>query len=180
VGEARDGREAVGRALETSPDIALLDYAMPLMDGVEAARQIRIERPRTEVLIFTMHYSDGLVHELHQAGVRGYLLKTDARRHLLAAIEALRQRRPYYSPSVGHEPEPGQGGSFAPMPVLTSRERRVVQLIAEGLTNKHVASVLGISPKTVETHRAAVMRKLTLSSSAALVRYAVRNGILHA
>jgi len=180
VGEARDGREAVGRALETAPDIALLDYSMPLMNGIEAARQIRAQLPRTEALIFTMHHSDRLLDELGQAGVRGYLLKSDAKRHLVAAIEALAMHKTYYSPSVGEEREARQGEPGRLPPALTSRERHVVQLIAEGFTNKHVAKELGISPKTVETHRAAVMRKLTLSSSAALVRYAVRNGLLHA
>jgi DNA-binding NarL/FixJ family response regulator len=180
VGEARDGREAVGRALETSPDIALLDYSMPVMNGVEAARRIKAQLPRTEVLIFTMHHSDRLIGELDQAGVRGYLLKSDAKRHLMAAIEALAMRKTYYSPCVGEEREARQADPGPPLPVLTIRERHVVQLIAEGFTNKRIAQELGISPKTVETHRATVMRKLTLSSSAALVRYAVRNGYLHA
>jgi DNA-binding NarL/FixJ family response regulator len=178
VAEASDGKEAVRKALETNPDVAMLDYSMPLINGVEATRQIRARLPKTEVLIFTMHCNDTLIQELLQAGARGFLLKSDARHSLVGAIESLAVHRPFYTASVSAE-------SFAmkpdrPRSTLTSREHCVVQLIAEGRTNKEIAHVLSISPKTVETHRAAVMRKLTLSSSASLVRYAVRNGILEA
>ena len=178
VAEASNGKEAVRRAFETNPDVAMLDYSMPLINGIEATRQIRASLPRTEVLIFTMHCNDTLIQELLQAGARGYLLKSDARHSLLGAIEALAAHKPFFTASVSEE-------SFMMKPdrqrsTLTSREHSVVQLVAEGYTNKQIANVLSISPKTVETHRATVMRKLTLTSSAALVRYAVRNGILQA
>jgi DNA-binding NarL/FixJ family response regulator len=174
VAEARDGREAVRKALEVTPDVALLDYSMPQLNGIEAARQIRARLPRTEVLLFTMHFSESLVCDLVDAGARGYLLKSDAKCHLVSAIEALAVHKPYFAPSMRETADrPPQALPSA----LTNREREVVQLIADGYTNKQVAHALRISPKTVESHRAAVMRKLTLSSSAALVRYAVRNGL---
>ena len=161
------------------PDIAIVDYSLPVFNGVEATRQIRAKLPRTEVLIFTMHDNETLILDLLQAGARGYLLKSDANRHLLSAIEALAMHRPYFTSSVSEAllrsiaARPSQEGS-----AITGRERQVVQLIAEGHSNKSIASMLGISLKTVETHRSAVMRKLNLSSSAALVRYAVRNKII--
>jgi len=178
VAEASNGKEAVRKAFETNPDIAMLDYSMPLLNGTEATRQIRAGLPKTEVLIFTMHCNETLIQELLQAGARGYLLKSDARRYLVEAIESLAAHKPFFTASVSTD-------SFLKKPshprsALTSREHSVVQLIAEGYTNKQIANVLNISPKTVETHRATVMRKLTLSSSASLVRYAVRNGILEA
>jgi DNA-binding NarL/FixJ family response regulator len=178
VAEASNGQEAVRKAFETNPDIAMLDYSMPMINGIEATRQIRAGLPKTEVLIFTMHCNETLIQELLQAGARGYLLKSDARRYLVGAIESLAAHKPFFTASVAAD-------SFLKKPshprsMLTSREHSVVQLIAEGYTNKQIANVLNISPKTVETHRATVMRKLTLSSSASLVRYAVRNGILEA
>jgi DNA-binding NarL/FixJ family response regulator len=178
VAEASNGQEAVRKAFETNPDIAMLDYSMPMINGIEATRQIRAGLPKTEVLIFTMHCNETLIQELLQAGARGYLLKSDARRYLVGAIESLAAHKPFFTASVAAD-------SFLKKPshprsTLTSREHSVVQLIAEGYTNKQIANVLNISPKTVETHRATVMRKLTLSSSASLVRYAVRNGILEA
>jgi DNA-binding NarL/FixJ family response regulator len=179
VAEAADGKEAVVRALETKPDIAVLDYSLPLMNGVEATRQIRGRLPNTEVLIFTMHDAESLIRDLLAAGARGYLLKSDANRFLLAAVEALAAHKPFFTSKVsealldsfikkaGHVQSP-----------LTSRERGVVQLIAEGYSNKQMANTLNISLKTVETHRAAVMRKLNMSSPASLVRYAIRNKIV--
>ena len=179
VAEAVDGKEAVSKALQTSPDIAILDYSMPLINGVEATRQIRVRLPKTEVLIFTMHDSDILIGELLAVGARGYLLKSDANRLLLAAVESLAVHKPYFTAKVSEAlldsflAKPGQ-----PQFSLTPRERGVVQLIAEGHSNKQTAKVLNISLKTVETHRAAVMRKLNMSSSASLVRYAIRNRIV--
>jgi DNA-binding NarL/FixJ family response regulator len=179
VAEAGDGKEAVQKALETKPDVAVIDYSLPLVNGVEATRQIRAALPHTEVLIFTMHDNEGLIQELLKAGARGYLLKTDARRHLIGAIEALAVHKPFFTAKVSEAlldsflSRSAQEGS-----ALTHRERSVVQLIAEGYTNKQIAGLLKISVKTVETHRAAIMCKLKLSSPAALIRYAIRNRIV--
>ena len=179
VAEAADGKEAVVRALETKPDIAVLDYSLPLINGVEATRQIRGRLPNTEVLIFTMHDAESLIRDLLAAGARGYLLKSDANRFLLAAVEALAGHKPFFTAKVSE----ALLDSFIKkvdhvQSPLTSRERGVVQLIAEGYSNKQMANILNISLKTVETHRAAVMRKLNMSSSASLVRYAIRNKIV--
>ena len=181
VAEAANGREAILKAFETKPEVAVLDYSLPLVNGIEATHQIRARLPKTEVLIFTMHDNEALIKELMKAGARGYLLKSDAKRDLIAAIESLAIHKPYFTASVAEDllksflTKSNPKGS-----ILTSREREVVQLIAEGHTNKSVADFLNISLKTVETHRAAVLRKLGLSSSAALVRYAIRNRIVEA
>ena len=180
VAEASDGKEAIQKALETKPDVAVIDYSLPLVNGMEATRQIRAALPHTEVLSFTMHDNEALIQELLKAGARGYLLKTDAHRHLISAIEALAAHKPFFTSKVSE----ALLGSFLSRParehesVLTQRERGVVQLVAEGYTNKQIAGLLNISLKTVETHRAAIMRKLQLSSPAALVRYAIRNRIV--
>jgi DNA-binding NarL/FixJ family response regulator len=179
VAEAGDGKEAVQKALETKPDVAVIDYSLPLINGLEATRQIRFAQPRTEVLIFTMYDNESLIQELLKVGARGYLFKTDARRHLIGAIEALAAHKPFFTTKVSESlldsflACPAQEGS-----ALTHRETGVVQLIAEGYTNKQIAGLLCISSKTIESHRASVMRKLNLSSSAALVRYAIRNRIV--
>jgi DNA-binding NarL/FixJ family response regulator len=182
VAEASDGKDAITKAIDAKPDVAVLDYSLPLVNGIEVTRQIRARLPRTEVLIFTMHDNETLIQELLKAGARGYLLKSDARRYLIGAIESLALHRPFFTAKVSEAlldsflTKPNREGSSA----LTNRERSVVQLIAEGHTNKQVAHILNISLKTVETHRASVMRKLNLSSSAALVRYAIRNKIVEA
>src|SRR6516165_8719344 len=179
VAEAGDGKEAVQKALETKPDVAVIDYSLPLINGLEATRQIRFAQPRTEVLIFTMYDNESLIQELLKVGARGYLFKTDARHHLICAIEALAAHKPFFTTKVLESlldsflARPTQEGSALP-----HRERGVVQLIAEGYTNKQIAGLLGISFKTVETHRASVMRKLNLSSTTQLVRYAIRNQIV--
>ena len=181
IAEASDGKEALRKTIETKPDIAVLDYSLPLVNGVEVTRQIRTQLPQTEVLIFTMYDSEAVVQQLLRAGARGYVVKTDAKRDLLAAIEALASHKPFFTDKISEalltsylaQPE----RQVSP---LTNRERGVVQLIAEGHTNKWIAQNLGISLKTVETHRAAIMRKLNLSSPAALVRYAIRNKIVEA
>ena len=179
VAAVGDGREAIQKAAETKPDIAIIDYSLPLINGIEVTRQIRARLPQTEVLIFTMHDNEMLIQQVLEAGARGYLLKSDANRHLIAAIEALASHKPYFTAKVSDallhsfSARPQRGRS-----TLTDRERQVVQLIAEGHTNKAIAHTLNISLKTVETHRASVMRKLEFSSSAALVRYAIRNKII--
>ncbi|MCB8821123.1 response regulator [Microvirga rosea] len=179
VAEAGDGKRAVELASETQPDVAVLDYQLPFLNGVDATREIRSVRPQTEVLIFTMHESEPLIRELLQAGARGYLLKSDARRFLIAAVEALARHQPFFTGRVSETLLSSYlaGGSTSGS-TLTPRERGVVQLIAEGRTNKEVAMVLGINIKTVETHRAAVMRKINANSSADLIRYAIRNKLV--
>jgi DNA-binding NarL/FixJ family response regulator len=181
VGEAADGKEAIRKAIELRPDVAVLDYALPLVNGVEATRQIRARIPTVEVLIFTMHDNEKLIYDLLKAGARGYLLKSDAKHSLLAAIESLAVHRPFFTAKVSEtllESYLTKAGTADN--VLSSRERGVIQLIAEGNSNKQIANILNISVKTVETHRAAAMRKLNLTSAAALVRYAIRNKIIEA
>ena len=179
VAEAADGKEAIAKAVETKPDVAVIDYALPLINGIEVTRQIRRRLPRTEILIFTMHDNEALIGEVLSAGARGFLLKSDAKRHLLEAIETLAAHKPFFSNKVSefllksHLQRPSRSPS-----ILTPREREIVQLIAEGHSNKQIAGILNLSLKTVETHRAHVMRKLNLSSAAELVRYAVRNKIV--
>jgi DNA-binding NarL/FixJ family response regulator len=179
VAEAGDGKEAINKAIETKPDVAVVDYSLPLANGVEVTRQIHAQLPGTEVLIFTVHDNEKIIEDLLKAGARGYLQKSDAKRYLIAAIESLASHKPFFTSSVSEAllksflAKPKRTGSS-----LTNRERGVVQLIAEGHTNKEVAHLLDISLKTVEAHRSAIMRKLRLSTAADLVRYAIRNKIV--
>lgn len=182
VGEAATGREALQLARETNPDIAILDYSLPELNGRDLTIELRKILPRIEILIFTMHEREETIMEVLQAGARGFVLKSDTELHLLAAIEALSVRRPYFSGSIS-ETLLAQFLRSKPQPNLSSlthREREVVQLIAEGKINKQVAQVLNISIKTVETHRSTAMHKLSLRTTADLVRYAVRNHIVDA
>ena len=183
--EASNGREAVEKAGELKPDVAVLDIGMPLLNGVEATRQIRKLSPQTEILILTMHDSEHLVQEVLRAGAHGYILKDDADRNLIAAVDALRRHKPYLSSRVSEAASnaaspSGDGSAFNPpsRSRLTPREREIVQLLAEGKSNKEIAGYLGISVKTAETHRANIMLKLDFHSLADLVRYAVRNNII--
>jgi DNA-binding NarL/FixJ family response regulator len=179
VGEAADGKAALVLALATHPDVVVLDYSLPLLNGIEATRQIRTRVPGAEVLIFTMHDTTALVRELLEAGARGFLLKSDAKRFLIAAVESLAEHRPFFTSKVSEELLDNYLDKTAvPGSILTAREKAVVQLIAEGHPNRIIADVLSISLKTVETHRASSMRKLNLDSTAALVRYAVRNKLV--
>ncbi len=181
-GEATTGREAVAMASELKPDVAVLDVAMPELNGLDATRQIRKASPRTEVLAFTMHESEALVREALAAGAKGYLLKSDAGRHVVAAVEALAAGKTYFNAKVSATIvegflRSGAASPSSPDQQFTSREREVMQLLAEGRSNKEVATRLAISVKTAEAHRAAIMRKLRARSLADVVRYAVRNGI---
>lgn len=178
VAEAADGKQAIAKSISEKPDIAILDYSLPLINGIEATRQIRMRAPTVEVLIFTMHDNDTLLRDLLRAGARGYLLKSDAERHLFAAVEALSAHKTFFTDKASEALLDTFLRARPKDDVLTHRERGIVQLVAEGLSNKEIASVLNISIKTVETHRAAVMRKLSLTSLAALVRYAVRNRLV--
>jgi DNA-binding NarL/FixJ family response regulator len=179
VGEAVDGKDAVDQALATRPDVVVLDYGLPMMNGIEATRQIRTRVPGAEVLIFTMHDTATLVREVLEAGARGFLLKSDARRFLIAAVESLAAHKPFFTSKVSEALlEAYLAKGTAVNSVLTSREKSVVQLIAEGRTNKKIADVLSIGTKTVETHRASAMHKLNLDTTAALIRFAIRNKIV--
>jgi DNA-binding NarL/FixJ family response regulator len=187
-GEAKDGRESVELAAATRPDLVLLDIGMPNLNGLEAARQILTILPDVAILILTMHDSDNVVREVLRAGARGYLLKSDAGRDLVAAVEALQNQRTFFTTRVSQMVLDGfldrekSGGIVktddSTTEVLTSREREVIQLLAEGKTSKEVAVALNLSVKTAETHRTNLMRKLGLHSVADLTRYAVRNGIV--
>ena len=185
-GEACNGREAVKLALKLSPDVAVIDLSMPELNGLEATRQIRNLSPRTEVLIFTMHETEQLIREVLSAGARGYVLKSDAGRHLTSAVEALSHRKPFFTSRVSEalldaflksETRTDEVSIFR---TLTDREREIVQMLAEGKSNKEIAAKLSISVKTVETHRATVMRKLGINSIVELVHYAIRNQLVEA
>jgi len=182
--EASNGREAVQKAGELQPDVAVLDIGMPLLNGVEATRQIRKVSPGTEILILTMHDSEHMIEGVLEAGARGYILKDDADRNLLAAVEALRRHKPYLSSRVSaavSKAVPLTGAeSERPSRRLTPREREIVQLLAEGKSNKEIAMYLNISVKTAETHRANIMLKMNFHSVTELVRYAVKNKIIQA
>jgi len=181
VAEASDGKEAISMAIEAEPDVAVIDYSLPIVNGIEVTRQIRAQLPKTEVLIFTMHDNQTLIEDVLKAGARGYLLKSEANANLIGAIEALAAHKPFFTANVSEALLSSYvKGSKRAVSPLTDRERTIVQLIAEGHSNKEIAQLLGIRRKTVETHRAAVMRKLNLSSLAALVRYAIRNKIAEA
>lgn len=187
VGEAADGRQAVAMAKELSPDIVILDIAMPSLNGLEATGQILKTRPQTKVLILTMHESDSLIRQVLDAGARGYLLKTDAARDLVTAVESLRLNKPFFTSRVSQmildEFRKGNARSHdvgSDGIRLTPRQREIVQLLAEGQSTKEVAVTLGLSVKTVETHRANIMRKIDCHSVSEVVRYAIRNEIVKA
>jgi len=180
VAEACDGKEAIAKAVETKPDVAIIDYSLPMMNGVEATRQIRSRVPGAEILIFTMHDSDVLIGELLEAGARAYLLKSDAKQYLVAAVESLAGHRPFFT---GRVSEQLLETFLAKQHIksdatLSPRERVIVQLIAEGHSNKEMGEILNLSVKTIETHRAAAMRKINVTSTAAIVRYAIRNKLI--
>jgi len=179
--EAVDGRDAVEKAAKYKPDVAVLDIGMPLLNGVDATRRIRKVSPHTQVLILTMHESDELVQQVVEAGARGYILKDDADRVLLAAVDAIRQNKPYFSVRTSPAVEPHDPSADPSKPHrsrITPREREILQLLAEGKSNKEIATLLGISVNTAEAHRANIMVKLDLHSLPELVLYAIRNNII--
>ena len=182
-GEATDGREAVELAGRLKPDVLLLDIGMPNLNGLDATRQILAIMPEARILILTVHDSEQVVREVLAAGARGFLLKSDAGRDLLAAVEALQHQRTYFTPKVAQMMldgylRPHEETNASAQCVLTPREREVIQLVAEGKTTKEVATALCLSVKTAETHRTNLMRKLNLHSVADITLYAVRNGII--
>ncbi|MCH8616519.1 response regulator transcription factor [Sphingomonas sp. SM33] len=182
VGMAQDGRKALELVRELEPQIAVLDYSLPELNGRDLSAAIRRDCPGTEILMYTMHDRGDIISDALRAGVRGFVVKTDPDHHILAALDALAVRRPYFSPAVSDavldqclESQPKQiaGG-------LTPREREVVQLMSEGLINKEIALRLGVAIKTVETHRSTAMRKLKMRTTPDVVRWAIRNSIVQA
>lgn len=183
--EAGTGREAIALASQHRPEIVVMDISMPGLNGLEATRRIRKMLPKCQVLILSLHYSDQLVREILDSGARGYLLKTDTSRDLLNGVEALATQRSFFTPGASRTILDGFCSSRADKKagnlmrhVLSSREREIVQLLAEGKSSKEVAVILGVSVKTAETHRANIMRKLEMHSVSELVRYAVRNRMI--
>ena len=182
-GEARDGREAIDLACRKRPDIVVINVNMPVVNGIEATRQIRRASSGTEVLIYTKENNSEVIREALSAGARGYLLKSAADEEIIEAMEALARHRPFYSSSVSEQFFDNltmrvRGDSSGVR--LTAREQEILKLIAEGHRGKNIALILGISKKTVDTHRTAAMRKLQLQSVAEVVRYAVREKLIHA
>jgi DNA-binding NarL/FixJ family response regulator len=186
-GSAATGREAVAQAIQLEPDIVIMDMTMPDLNGLDAAVQIKRRLPRTEILMFTAHETDELIREVFEVGVKSFIFKSEAHTCLIDAIKSLSQHKAFFTSKVSEilfadilnrsgksssEVRPGQR--------LSAREREIVQLLAEGGSNKEVADSLGISVRTAETHRASVLRKLRLDSIASLVRYAIRNKIIEA
>jgi DNA-binding NarL/FixJ family response regulator len=185
VGEAVTGKEAVTKVREIRPDVAILDISMPSLNGLEAARQIVESGSKTRILILTIHDSDAMIKEMLDAGVKGYVLKSDAARDLVLAVEALHNNKTFFTSKVAEmvldgylkkvktptETEPAASR-------ITPRQREIVKLLAEGKTSKEVAVALGMSVKTAETHRANIMKRLNCHSISELVRYALRNQII--
>jgi DNA-binding NarL/FixJ family response regulator len=181
-GEATTGRDAVEQSRRLRPDVVVMDLSLPELNGLDATRHILKDAPDTEVLVLTMHQSEELARDVLQAGARGYVLKSDADENLIAAVENLRQHKPFLTTTVTEFVLDGyirEGADQDPARhAVTAREREVIQLIAEGKSNKKAASALQISVKTIEAHRANIMRKLHLRSVSDLVRYAIRNKIV--
>src|ERR1700730_10349575 len=180
-GEAADGREAVALAEKFQPDVVVLDLTMPELNGLEAARQIKRRLPEVEVVMLTAHDNEDLVHQVFEVGARSYILKTEAAKHLIPAVRSAYEHKPFFTTKVSEivfARYHGRGDANPKNSSLTPRERELLQLLAEGKSNKEAAGTFGISVKTVESHRAALMQKLTLRSVSDLVRYAVRNKII--
>jgi DNA-binding NarL/FixJ family response regulator len=184
VGEAADGEAAVAAALDLRPDVVILDISMPVLDGLEATRRIAAKLPSAEILILTFHDSEEMIRDVIAAGAHGYLLKTDACRDLLSAIDTLCAHRRFFSASVSELILEGYVDDLrrpeSPRARLTSRELEVVRALADGKSNKETGLRLGVTEKTIEAHRANMMNKLGLRSTIELVRYAIRHGIIEA
>jgi len=186
-GLAGTGREAVAQAIQLRPDIVIMDMSMPELNGLDAAVQIRRRLPRTEILMFTAHETEDLVREVFEVGAKSFIYKSDAHEFLVEAIQSLAQHKPFFTSKVSEilfsdliNRAEGNSNGAHPGQRLSEREREVVQLVAEGQSNKEVADKLGISVRTAETHRASILRKLNLDSVAGLVRYAIRNKMIEA
>jgi DNA-binding NarL/FixJ family response regulator len=184
VAEAGDGREAVRQAETLKPDVAIVDVAMPLLNGIETTRQITRKSPATRVLVLSMHADEAYVTQILRAGATGYLLKDSADVDLIQAVAAVAKGTSFFSPAIArvmlddYVQKLAEKGVTDRYESLSEREREIFQLIAEGKANKEIAALLSISPSTVETHRARIMEKLDLHSAAEIVLYAVRRGVI--
>ncbi|MGQ0736491.1 MAG: response regulator [Acidobacteriota bacterium] len=184
VAEAGDGREAVRQALASEPDVAILDIGMPLLNGIEATRQILKRLPSTRILIVSMHADEAYISRALQAGAAGYLLKDSAGKDLVAGVATVAAGRSFFSPAVAklmlddYVRLVADSAAVDSYESLSEREREILQLIAEGHSNKDIAVILSISPATVETHRARILQKLDVHNTAELVLYAVRRGVI--
>lgn len=184
VGEAGDGREVIEIVEAQSPDVVIMDVAMPNLNGIEAARRITSAHPRTAVIILSMHSDESYVLRALNAGARGYLLKDSAESDLISAVRAVSEGKAFFSPAISkllvedYVRQLRQRGVEDSYELLTPRERELLQLVAEGKTTKEAATVLNLSPHTVDTHRANLMRKLNVNSLPELILYAVRKGVI--
>jgi DNA-binding NarL/FixJ family response regulator len=184
VGEASDGREAIEVTDAQTPDVVVMDVAMPNLNGIEAARRITNSHPSTAVIILSMHSDESYVLRALNAGARGYLLKDSAESDLISAVRAVNEGKAFFSPAISkllvedYVRQLRQRGVEDSYELLTPRERELVQLLAEGKTTKEIAAILNLSPHTVETHRSNVLRKLNLNSLPELILYAVRKGVI--
>jgi len=179
VGEAANGREAVELAARLHPDIVVMDVAMPELNGIEATRRLLADNPHTRVIALSMHKDSVYVREILRAGARGYLLKDSGADDLVKAIRAVAGGESYLSPAVSNAVlDDYRKHVTNPIDLLTSREREVLQMLAEGKTNKEIAAVLNLSVYTVDAHRGRIMEKLNLHSINELVRFALRNGLI--
>jgi len=184
VGEAEDGRQAVQRAAELTPDVVVLDIAMPNLNGIEACRQIVSATPRTSIVVLSMHSDESYVMRALKVGARAYILKDSAEDDLIRAIRAVHQGTSFFSPAVSkllledYVRQLQQRGEEDSYELLTAREREILQLLAEGKSNKDVATMLNLSPYTIETHRSHILQKLGLHTVPELILYAVRKGII--
>jgi len=185
-GEASDGREAIEMAKQLKPDVVIVDIGMPFLNGLDTTRQLVELDPSFKVIVLTITDSDQVIREALDAGARGFVLKSDAARDLVSAVEAIQSKRMFFTPRVndlvlqgfldkGHAISRNEAPN---LPILTAREREVTQLLAEGKSSKEVATLLNLSTKTVETHRSNIMRKLSLHSIRDLVVYAIKNNII--
>jgi DNA-binding NarL/FixJ family response regulator len=185
-GEAATGRDAVEQCRRLRPDIVVMDLSLPDLNGLDATRQILEGATNTEVLVLTMHHSEELARDVLRAGARGYVLKSDADENLIAAVDSLRQHKSFLTSAVAefvlddYVRRADSAKDEIAMVALTPREREIVQLVAEGQTIKEAAAKLGLSVKTIESHRANIMKKLRLRSVSEIVRYAIRNKIVEA
>jgi DNA-binding NarL/FixJ family response regulator len=185
VGEASDGRAAIQIVEKTAPNVVVMDIAMPLLNGIEAAARIRVSKPKTAVIVLSMHSDESYVLRALKSGVRGYLLKDSAESDLISAVHSVMAGKPFFSPAISNMlmedyiREIRQRGVEDSYELLTSRERELLQLMAEGRTAKEIAADLGLSSHTVDTHRMNIMRKLNVNSVSELILYAMRKGIIH-